>query len=330
MLATSPPAIGEAALGWGFGCSRAGALHRRSGRPCQDAHAIWTAAGAGGGSIALAVADGHGDHRHDLSHLGSMLAVRAAMEELSALHMCLASEGDRAQLKSRFKADFPRRLVRRWRETVLTEHLRRGDTSNPESEEDVRIRYGTTLLAALAVGDILLIGQIGDGGVLLVREGSEVECPLPNNPLEVGGETDSLGSSDAPRLWRTAAMERNGGDLLLLATDGLTNAFPDEDQWRAFALSLQVRIREFGWPDVASALPAWLDHYSEMATGDDITLAVAVLEPRRVGSGSPGSCRAIESEDWSLSRRMVDVAGDRAEGVRGDEQGPVRGQEEAG
>ena len=100
---------------------------------------------------------------------------------------------------------------------------------------------------------------------------------MPNNPLEVGGETDSLGSVDAPRLWRTAALERTGAGLLLLATDGLINAFADDEQWHAFALSLRERIREFGWPSVASALPGWLDHYSETASGDDITLAVAVL-----------------------------------------------------
>jgi hypothetical protein len=50
-------------------------------------------------------------------------------------------------------------------------------------------------------------------------------------------------------------------ELLILATDGLINAFSDDHQWRAFALSLRDRIREFGWPAVASALPTWLDHY---------------------------------------------------------------------
>jgi serine/threonine protein phosphatase PrpC len=286
------PAIGEAALGWAFGCSRTGASHRRAGRPCQDAHALWIASGAGAGGIALAVADGHGDDRHDLSHLGSALAVRAAVEELGTLHTCYALEGRWTQLKSSFRADFPRRLGRRWRDAVLGEHRRRsealGETSNSELEESVLIRHGTTLLAALAVGDVLLLGQIGDGGVLLVRDGGEVECPLPNNPLEVGGETDSLGSAEAPRLWRTAALERMSAGLLLLATDGLINAFADDEQWHAFALSLQGRIRDFGWPNVASALPAWLDHYSETASGDDITLAVAVLEAPIVEAAGPG------------------------------------------
>jgi serine/threonine protein phosphatase PrpC len=142
---------------------------------------------------------------------------------------------------------------------------------------------------------VLLIGQIGDGGVLLVGDGGEVECPLSHHPFEVGGETDSLGSVEAPRLWRTAALERTGAGLLLLATDGLINAFADDEQWHAFARSLVDRIRDFGLLPVASALPEWLDHYSENASGDDITLAVVVLERPRIEAREPGAAQAVES-----------------------------------
>jgi serine/threonine protein phosphatase PrpC len=289
--------LGEATLGWAFACTRMGASHRRAGKPCQDAYALWTGSGAGAPCIAMAVADGHGDDRHDLSHLGSTLAVRAAVEELGALHRSYALEGKWAQLKSSFKADFPRRLGRRWREAVVEEHGRGrhalGASPNSEAEEALLIRYGTTLLTALVAGDVLLIGQIGDGDVLLVGDGDELECPLSNHPHEVGGETDSLGSVEAPRLWRTAALERTGAGLLLLATDGLINAYVDDEQWHAFALSLRDRIRDFGVLSVASALPGWLDHYSAEASGDDLTLAVAVLKPSAVEAREPGAPQAV-------------------------------------
>src|SRR5436190_8548602 len=121
-------AFGAATLGWAFACSRRGASHRRGGRPGQDAYALWSGSGAGAPCIALAVADGHGDDRHDLSHFGSTLAVRAAVEELGALHTCYALEGKWTQLKASFKADFPRRLGRRWREAVLGEQRQRRET----------------------------------------------------------------------------------------------------------------------------------------------------------------------------------------------------------
>jgi len=299
MSPTSEPAetrvFREATLGCAFACSRRGASHHRSGQPCQDAHALWTGSGAGHPCISLAVADGHGDVRHDLSHFGSALAVRAGIEELVALCTAYALEGKWTQLKASFRADFPRRLGRRWREAVLLDAHQRAEaaglTSDPQPESTLLVRYGTTLIVALVVADVILIGQIGDGGALLVKESGQVECPLTNNPLEVGGETDSLGSVEAPRLWRTTAMERMGAGLLLLATDGLINAFADDEQWHAFARSLGRRVGDFGPISVASSLPGWLDHYSEAASGDDITLAVVVLDPPLVEGRGPGTSR---------------------------------------
>ncbi|MGP0062788.1 MAG: PP2C family serine/threonine-protein phosphatase [Isosphaeraceae bacterium] len=306
------PVFGDASLGWAFACSRKGASHRRAGKLCQDAYALGTGSGAATPYIAVAVADGHGDDRHDLSHRGSMLAVRAAVDELIALCTSYALEEKWTQLKASFKADFPRRLGRRWREAVLMAYYQRaeatGDSSVTEPEDALLIRHGTTLIAALVVGDVLLIGQIGDGGAVLVKEDGDVECPLFNNLQDVGGETDSLGSSESPRLWRTTAIERTGADLLLLATDGLINAFSDDEQWHAFARSLGDRIRDYDPSSVASALPGWLDHYSEKASGDDITLAAVVLKspsvvtldpdlpPAREGNETPSS-KAPEHDD---------------------------------
>ncbi len=332
------PVLGDATLGWAFACSRRGASHRRAGKPCQDAYALWTGSGAGapGLAVAVAVADGHGDDRHDLSHLGSSLAVRAAVDELVSLHDGFAPEERWAQLQASFTADFARRLSRRWRAAVVEDHRQRADAvggaPGPDPEGSLWIRHGTTLIAALVAGDVLLIGQIGDGGVLLVGDGGEVECPFSSNPLEVGGETDSLASAEAPLLWRTTAVER-AGRLLLLATDGLINAFADDDQWHAFARSLGDRIGEFGPASVASALPGWLDHYSEQASGDDITLAVVMLRPP---SAKP--CAAVATDVARNDQGPPSIpeedpvhgAGNRSVGPRGDVADATGRQEEAG
>ena len=79
------PVFGEATLGWAVACSRVGASHRRAGKPCQDAYALGTGSGAGAPYIAVAVADGHGDDRHDLSHFGSALAVILLLISLGSI-----------------------------------------------------------------------------------------------------------------------------------------------------------------------------------------------------------------------------------------------------
>ena len=171
-----------------------------------------------------------------------------------------------------------------------------------EPENAFLVRHGTTLIAALVAGDVLLVGQIGDGGVVLIKEGGEFECPLIDNLQDVGGETDSLGSPESPRLWRTTALERTGASLLLLATDGLINAFADDEQWHAFARSLGDRIRDYNPSSVASALPGWLDHYSEEASGDDITLVAVVLRSPSVVVLEPDLPRASEADETSSSK----------------------------
>lgn len=190
--------LGDPALGWAFACSRTGASHLRAGKVCQDAYALSSGSVAGTSFLVAAVADGHGDARHDRSHCGSALAVRAAMEELAAMLPHHVAEGAWSQLRTGFEANFPRRLGTRWREAVLADNRDRPPAIHPSGDKgEVLTRYGTTLLATLAVGDLLLLAQLGDGCVLLVRPDGVVERPLASDGHEVGTVTDSLCSPEA-------------------------------------------------------------------------------------------------------------------------------------
>jgi serine/threonine protein phosphatase PrpC len=278
----------EATLGCAVACSRRGASHRRAGVPCQDACVVWPGSAGGEPCLVLAVADGHGDERHDLSHQGAALAVKSAVDQLLAVFAPFGPQGSRSSLAANFKADFPRRVGRQWREAVLADAHRRcgGPAPGPEEAPATLTRYGTTLLAALVVPEAVLLAQIGDGEALLVGPDRAVEAPFHKDPGLVGTETHSLSTPEAHLLWQTAALERRDGALLVLATDGLTDAFeggPGEGrEFHRFAESLLGRIGEFGIQPVAASIPAWLDGYSERVTGDDVTLALAYLTRPRV------------------------------------------------
>lgn len=264
-------------MGWALACRRTGAAHARGGKPCQDAYAVRP----GDACLALAVADGHGDDRHDLSQFGAQLAVEAAVRELLAFHAHFGLLGSPAALKNSFRADFPRRAQRAWRAAVLDDARQRlGEAA--DRDERLFSRYGSTLLAALVCGEAVLLGQIGDGDAVRVRPGGDVEHPLPADEAQVGGATDSIAGPEAGNRWRTACLEPRDGGLLLLATDGLATAFTDAGEFDRFARSLTDRLREFGREPVAAALPGWLDHYSAHGSGDDMTLALVEL-----GSPSP-------------------------------------------
>src|SRR5437899_2166967 len=110
--------VGAVSLGWAMGCSRQGAAHERNDTPCQDAYALWSGAVSGTPCLIAAVADGHGDARHDRSHRGAALAVHVAVEVACDFAFRGSSDTALAALKHDFKEHFPRKLGQRWRGAV--------------------------------------------------------------------------------------------------------------------------------------------------------------------------------------------------------------------
>jgi serine/threonine protein phosphatase PrpC len=269
-------------LGWAMGCSRQGAAHERSDTPCQDAYALWSGAVSGTPCLIAAVADGHGDARHDRSHRGAALAVHVAVEVARDFAFHGSSDTALAALKHDFKEHFPRKLGQRWREAVQNDAQMQGDARDNEalSLESLFTRYGTTLLVALVVPGALLVGQIGDGDILLVNLMDDTCAPLLRRPdTLLSTATYSLCLSGATHFWQTAIVEYSQKGLLLLVTDGLADALgADDAALSGFAGSLGQRLKEFGRPAVETALPSWLDHYSAHGSGDDMTLAVVWLD----------------------------------------------------
>jgi serine/threonine protein phosphatase PrpC len=265
-------------LGWAFGCSRTGASHLRASRPCEDAFSVWSGSSGAVPCIAIAVADGHGDPRHDQSRTGSALAVQTAVDELVDFHRMHMHLIPQHVVRSEFRADFPRRVTRRWRDAVQADAGRREISLLPAGEY---VRYGTTLISALIVADTILVGQIGDGDVVLVRPDGSVELPIPCDTRQLGMATQSLSSRDAHLLWRTATLDRGTGGILIVATDGISDSFDgsEGEEFRKFISSFVARVHEFGIESVALSMDAWLDRYSELASGDDMTLVFVCISP---------------------------------------------------
>jgi serine/threonine protein phosphatase PrpC len=274
----------SATLGWAFGTSRRGGQHAGAGTVCQDAFAAWSGSFRSRPCILVAVADGLGDEQYDRSDTGAALAVRAGIDEMIAFFQAYAGAASSAQLGAWFRADFPRRVTRRWRSYVAADREARGKQSGDDPDELATCaRYGTTLLAGMATEEAILLGQIGDGDIRIVRPSGETLVPFRPDPAVVGKATHSLASRDAHLLWQTAAYSRDEGAAVLLATDGLPDSFGGDGdaEYARFAGSFLDRIRTFGVEEVASQLPVWLDRYSLAGSGDDVTLALIRINPDR-------------------------------------------------
>jgi serine/threonine protein phosphatase PrpC len=263
-------------LGWILTSCRRGASHCQNDIPCQDAYAVDTKTVADKTCLAIAVADGHGDEQHDLSEHGAKIAVRLAIKELIAFfNHFYCQENSLSLLNNNFRRHFPRHIGRLWRHAVLQDAAEQRSIPMPSDDiYKVIRRYGTTLLVALILPDRLLLGQIGDGDMLRLYPNGHIETPLLQDNELIANSTYSLSSPQAYKLWQTATVARMAGETLLLATDGLSNAFVDDTEFHTFARSLLKRISEFGIKSVDAALGDWLDDYSERSTGDDITLLI--------------------------------------------------------
>lgn len=264
---------------WAVACSRIGPSHVRDGKPCQDASAFWSSNVAGRSCLIAAVADGHGDDRHDQSQHGSRIAVQAAIADLIEFYGLCLEKGLDSQLIAEFKNDFPRRIVRQWRQGVERDAVSRlGVASLPDepARADVVARYGTTLLVAFAFGGTAVVGQLGDGLIGVVHEDGTVEQPLAVEVLDVGSVTDSLCGPEAHLRWRTASIDISDGRTLVLSTDGVTNAFPNDGELSRFLSSVQSLAAEHGASAIDACLPEWLDRYAT-ASGDDVSLAILML-----------------------------------------------------
>jgi serine/threonine protein phosphatase PrpC len=218
--------------------------------------------------------------------------VQAAIDELTGLHRMHMHTIPQHILRSEFKADFPRRVTRRWREAVRADAGQREISISPAPGPgpDDYVRYGSTLISALIIADTILIGQIGDGDIVLVRPDGMVECPISCDTRLLGNETQSLSSRDAHLLWRTATLDRGAGGVLIAATDGVSDSFDgsEGEEFLKFMKSLVTRVNEFGIENVAGSMNNWLNRYSELASGDDMTLVfVCINAVEKTGTPPP-------------------------------------------
>ena len=131
---------------WGgrLGAAGTGDSHLRAGKPCDDAYAVWSGSLGAIPALAVAVADGHGDLRHDQSRFGAGIAVHAALEEAGCF-FAGSTRINRGYLEicSDFKTAFARRVTRRWREMVEQDAERRGVGAGTLDPLKILFRYGT-------------------------------------------------------------------------------------------------------------------------------------------------------------------------------------------
>lgn len=256
--------------------------------------------------VALAVADGHGTSKY--ADVGARLAVQVALAALVRFAEDLEKRASNP-IEVRKYAEHPLRtqIVREWKERVRAK-AESGDTPLRE--------YGSTLLAAVATPDFLLIGQIGDGDVLLVDEDGTVNVPLPADPGSFADETPSLCLPQAEYSFRVRALpapEREA--LLLLSTDGYAKSYPTTPDFMQTGPDYLDLVREHGLFGLAPRLRGILEEVTVRGSGDDVALALLhwPAPEVQIATDSP----AVPSDDPPLPRHTEAARSDSIAGEAG-------------
>jgi serine/threonine protein phosphatase PrpC len=260
------------------GATVPGAVHLRAGRHNQDA-VRWLPRSGGGERVVMAVSDGHGSPASPRSGLGAALAVEIATDVLWQLAHPISPAMLAAAVTT---------MVTRWTSQVL-EHLARypltaaefgrpsdGGLDRPERPTVV---YGSTLLFAVVSVHELVLGQLGDGDVVVVDDTGQAARPLPADERLMAHVTTSLSDDDAVGNVRTRIVDAGRSRLVLLATDGYANSFRNDDAFLQVGPDLLRTADTEGIGSIRASLPGWLAETTREGAGDDIGVTIAVLDP---------------------------------------------------
>lgn len=254
-----------------------GASHLAQGKNCQDAQATEFGYIDGIPYAIASVADGHGQSQYDMSEYGAQIAVSCATDVMREIASRYAGS-ERVHLVRSIKSDFPRLVTRRWREKIREDAQTRGlDTSDSLT---MATRYGTTLISALYIRDVLLCAQIGDGDVILVNHDGEPNRIFLENQAMLGNETLSLSSPSAHLIWKTTAVSPVDGLYLFLSSDGLSDSFNAQEasRYEEWLRRLVICLEDYGFSEVTPRIPGWFRDISRQGAGDDISLIILKLK----------------------------------------------------
>ncbi len=223
-----------------FYARKRGSGHVAGNRPCQD---FCIAGEIAPELFFAAVADGHGGEAYTRSDIGA----RLACEETARLAEEICAEmkkrgADEDELVAAFSGRaLKAKLVERWRQAVLEDY-----EAHPDEEcgrRQIIRKYGTTILFVAVTRNYYVLGQLGDGAILLFDGRGHAQL-FRRHAAKVGSKTSSLASERGMYALFTDVYERRLFDHVLLSTDGIYDKLDREDSFLRYARTLAVQIQE--------------------------------------------------------------------------------------
>lgn len=212
--------FGEAKTSNGYNsyyARKKGRGHVANGTPCQDYCLIENIRTD---IQVVAIADGHGGEAYVKSHIGSKMACELLYDfACEAYKYSKTASGNDEWLSFFLNSDFKRAFISTWKSKVL-EHYKESEQGSGESDLSIIRKYGTTLIFAIFTNEKVLIGQLGDGAVLLFDKFGRFQL-FKRHEVKLTSSTSSLVSGRAEYAFITDCYDRYCFPYVLLSTDGI-------------------------------------------------------------------------------------------------------------
>lgn len=274
--------------------------HAEDGKVCQD---YCLAEEVDGRFTFVAVADGHGGVAYTKSDIGAKVACEVLFEFVSDMsHRFAGNE----ELERKFPAlistrEFKAKYISLWCERVIKDY-REHDDDIGLRESQIVDKYGTTILFAIITPENYILGQLGDGAILMFND--EGQSQLFRRIRKISSSTPSMASSTAKFAFVTGTFPRTTFNRLLLSTDGVHDVFSRKSYFTLYGAGLVRQVYEYG--ELIQPFTV-IDPFSDKCidvsaeTLDDCTVALVMsdIPPKKY---SKNLLRGFFTEEVSFSR----------------------------
>ncbi len=264
--------------------SKQGRAHVANNTVCQD---YSLADNIDNDCQVVCVADGHGSKEYTYSDIGAKIACELFLEMVRILKAGYEKAGVPDWTEYLKTAKFKSAFIQMWRKKVIEDYESRAEKVSEAKLSDLKVirKYGTTFLFAIRYRNKIVLGQLGDGAILMGFSGDGT--PEGNwqlfrrHGLKCNSITNSMASNTAEYTFLIDSFERDDIAYLLLSTDGIYDCLDQGDAFFQYAQALIEQVHE----TKALDRPFHLDDETDVSryTGDDCSIALMLFGDAAIG-----------------------------------------------
>ena len=220
-----------------------GSSHVTSGTVCQDYCLVEN---IGDDIQVVCVADGHGGEAYTKSDKGSYIACTVFFELVKNIkNNCEKKRKSTNVLVDVLRTvEFKKVFIQSWKQKVVDDY-KCENVNSKETIQSIIKKYGTTFLFMVACKDYLVLGQLGDGAIMLSNDFEQQQL-FKRHSVKTTSATSSLASNRAEFAFVIDIYEKKYFSSVLLSTDGIYDKLDTDNSFSLYEKDLTNQINEYG------------------------------------------------------------------------------------